>query len=47
MVKAELNKILSHRIPNDWSKQAYLQGFGIDLPFKKSDNMFLQIEISE
>ena len=45
---AELNEILFNRMPNNWSKQAYVQGFYCEsISFKKSFNMFELMEISE
>ena len=35
-------------MPNIWSKQAYVQGFGCEyISLKKAVNMFEQMEISE
>ena len=40
-VVTELNDILLNRMPNSWSKQAYVQGFDCEtISFKKFVNMF-------
>ena len=44
----ELNKILLNSMPNSWSNQAYAQDFDCEyIHFRKDDNMFKHIEISE
>ena len=44
----ELNEIFLNIVPNSWSKQAYVQGFGCEsISFKKAVNMFERIEIAE
>ena len=44
----ELNEILSNRMPNIRSKQAYFQGFNWEyILFKNTTNMFERMEILE
>ena len=44
----ELNEIIWNSMPNSWSKQAYVQGFGCKfISFKKYFNMFEHMEIAE
>ena len=47
MGEEDLNNILIHSIHNRWIKQAYLQGFELEIPFNNSTNMFEWIEIVE
>ena len=44
----ELNKILLNSMPNIWSKQAYVQGFGCEyILFNKAINIFQLMVIAE
>ena len=44
----KLNEILLNSIPNIWSKQAYVKGFGFEsITFKKAVNIFERMEINE
>ena len=40
MGEEDLNNILIQSIHNHWIKQAYLQGFELEIPFNNSTNMF-------
>ena len=43
-----MNVIVLNSIPNIWAKQAYVQCFDCEsIPFKKTVNMFEQMEIAE
>ena len=43
----ELNGIILNRMPNVWSRQAYVQGFDFEYITLKSINMFELMEIVE
>ena len=44
----DLDDIILNRMPNIWSKQAYVQGFDCkSISFKKYVNMFERMEISK
>ena len=46
--ETELNDILLNSMPNRWSKQSHVQGFGFKyISFKKYVNMFLRMDITE
>ena len=47
MGEYELNEILIYSIPNSWSKQAYLQVIGFQIPYRREINMFEWIYIVE
>ena len=44
----ELNEILLNSMPQNWSQQAYVQGFYCEtISFEKAVNMFEHMEIAE
>ena len=47
MGEVEMNEILLYRIPNGCSKQAYLQEFYFEVPFKKKMNRFERMDTME
>ena len=42
-----MKEIIIYIIPNRWIKQAYHQGFDLEIPFKKDKHVFKRMEVAE